>query len=536
MPGGTVSSSAAMLITPRSASRSPEPALHGAPVALHLALGLDLLAPEAIGDRASARRRARPRASPRGCAQGRWTARPCAARRRRSAVRWPPRRSSCRRRPCRCRGSSAEGPWVGEPRRIDRGQRSKALGAFATLRLPRTSTNPTEGHTLTRFKLLAFALCLGTRRQRPARRRLRGRRRGSRGRAHRDVLGRATGQQRDDRHERSRARSRARPAATSTPRSAAPSRPSRGRSSPSSTSRLGDRRGRGPERRLPGWPDLDRGQPCSSTTRHPVRGRQATSSSRSSRTTRPPGPDRGQRAAFQEQCQTAAEQGGIDASLCDTDPFSLLTNLENEGDEDVEGTETIHVHGRHQHRGDRQHRGRGDRREPAGAFLPPEADRPGDRSSSRTRSTRRASTSTRARTTTSSGRFDLNIGVTAPESAALSRARSSGADADALDRARRGQRAADDRGAGRRQAVRRTCSTSSARAGSCRQPSPPSRAPASRTRAAATSTSTAPAASRRRRRRQVAAAPRRPSDAYLDCIQNAQTPERDRRTASNETQ
>jgi hypothetical protein len=49
--------------------------------------------------------------------------------------------------------------------------------------------------------------------------------------------------------------------------------------------------------------------------------------------------------SFQERCQQAADQGGFDASLCDTDPLSLVTNLDNEGDEDVEGTETTHVSG-----------------------------------------------------------------------------------------------------------------------------------------------------------------------------------------------
>jgi len=48
---------------------------------------------------------------------------------------------------------------------------------------------------------------------------------------------------------------------------------------------------------------------------------------------------------FQERCQQAAQQGGFDASLCDVDPLSLVTNLDNEGDEDVEGTETVHVSG-----------------------------------------------------------------------------------------------------------------------------------------------------------------------------------------------
>jgi hypothetical protein len=49
--------------------------------------------------------------------------------------------------------------------------------------------------------------------------------------------------------------------------------------------------------------------------------------------------------SFQERCQQAADQGGFDASLCETDPLSLVTNLDNEGDEDVEGTETVHVSG-----------------------------------------------------------------------------------------------------------------------------------------------------------------------------------------------
>lgn len=48
---------------------------------------------------------------------------------------------------------------------------------------------------------------------------------------------------------------------------------------------------------------------------------------------------------FQEQCQRAAEQGQFDPSICDIDPLSLFTNLENAGDADVEGTETTHVSG-----------------------------------------------------------------------------------------------------------------------------------------------------------------------------------------------
>lgn len=48
---------------------------------------------------------------------------------------------------------------------------------------------------------------------------------------------------------------------------------------------------------------------------------------------------------FQEQCQRAAEQGQLDPSICDIDPLSLFTNLENESDADVEGTETTHISG-----------------------------------------------------------------------------------------------------------------------------------------------------------------------------------------------
>ena len=71
MPGGTVSSSAAMSITPRSASSRAEPALDRAPVGLHLALRLDLLAPEPLADRGRVGPERRPRASRRGCAPDR---------------------------------------------------------------------------------------------------------------------------------------------------------------------------------------------------------------------------------------------------------------------------------------------------------------------------------------------------------------------------------------------------------------------------------------------------------------------------------
>ena len=48
---------------------------------------------------------------------------------------------------------------------------------------------------------------------------------------------------------------------------------------------------------------------------------------------------------IQEQCATAIEQAGGDPSACDFDIESWLTDLTNEGTEDVGGTDTIHVHG-----------------------------------------------------------------------------------------------------------------------------------------------------------------------------------------------
>ena len=84
-----------------------EPLRTRVPVALHLLLGLDLLAPEAVRRPPWARRRARPRASrTRQCAG---SVESTSVRRppRRSGARWRRRRTSCRRRPCPCRGSSA---------------------------------------------------------------------------------------------------------------------------------------------------------------------------------------------------------------------------------------------------------------------------------------------------------------------------------------------------------------------------------------------------------------------------------------------
>ena len=48
---------------------------------------------------------------------------------------------------------------------------------------------------------------------------------------------------------------------------------------------------------------------------------------------------------FQEQCATAIEQAGGDPAACDIDLESWLTNLSDDGTEDVGGTETIHISG-----------------------------------------------------------------------------------------------------------------------------------------------------------------------------------------------
>ncbi len=48
---------------------------------------------------------------------------------------------------------------------------------------------------------------------------------------------------------------------------------------------------------------------------------------------------------FQEQCASAIEQAGGDPSACDFDLESWLTNLTDEGTEDVGGVETVHVSG-----------------------------------------------------------------------------------------------------------------------------------------------------------------------------------------------
>ena len=110
-PGGTVSSSAAIRSTPRSASTPAEPLLHGRPVALELVLRLHLLRPQAAADVGRLGADRAPPATRPASARGRWRARACAAPLRRSGVRWRRRPTSSRRRPCPCRGWSAA-PWA----------------------------------------------------------------------------------------------------------------------------------------------------------------------------------------------------------------------------------------------------------------------------------------------------------------------------------------------------------------------------------------------------------------------------------------
>ncbi len=50
-------------------------------------------------------------------------------------------------------------------------------------------------------------------------------------------------------------------------------------------------------------------------------------------------------ASFAEGCKQAIEQAGGDAAACDIDFESWITNLTNEGSADVGGTETIHISG-----------------------------------------------------------------------------------------------------------------------------------------------------------------------------------------------
>jgi hypothetical protein len=49
--------------------------------------------------------------------------------------------------------------------------------------------------------------------------------------------------------------------------------------------------------------------------------------------------------SFSDSCKAAVDQAGGDSSVCDVDFTSWLTNLSNEGTEDVEGTSTVKVSG-----------------------------------------------------------------------------------------------------------------------------------------------------------------------------------------------
>ena len=104
MPGGTVSSSAEMRSTPRCASRSPSHSCTPVPVALHLLLGLHLLAEQVVRHRrglAAQRAFERVGQAVRGVGGQHDRAQPgggAAPRARRGHA------GLARRRPCRCRG------------------------------------------------------------------------------------------------------------------------------------------------------------------------------------------------------------------------------------------------------------------------------------------------------------------------------------------------------------------------------------------------------------------------------------------------
>ena len=53
----------------------------------------------------------------------------------------------------------------------------------------------------------------------------------------------------------------------------------------------------------------------------------------------------GSALSFQEACEQSIEQAGGDPSACEIDPAGWLTNLTNEGTEEVGGAETIHISG-----------------------------------------------------------------------------------------------------------------------------------------------------------------------------------------------
>jgi len=53
----------------------------------------------------------------------------------------------------------------------------------------------------------------------------------------------------------------------------------------------------------------------------------------------------GSSQSFSQQCAAAVEQAGGDASVCDIDFASWMSNLSNDGTQDVGGTTTIHISG-----------------------------------------------------------------------------------------------------------------------------------------------------------------------------------------------
>jgi hypothetical protein len=122
--------------------------------------------------------------------------------------------------------------------------------------------------------------------------------------------------------------------------------------------------------------------------------------------------------SFQEQCQAAAEQGGVDPSLCEIDPFTLFENLENEGEEDVEGASTTHVHGDLNIEELGNIAGEAIAASPQGAFLPQEAI---DQAVAQLEeAVDEASFDVYSGTEDDIlRRLDINLGVTAPDDAAV---------------------------------------------------------------------------------------------------------------------
>ena len=154
---------------------------------------------------------------------------------------------------------------------------------------------------------------------------------------------------------------------------------------------------------------------------------------------------------FKEGCTQALQQAGAsDTSACDISLESWLTNLSNEGTEDVGGAQTIHISRRRERRPD-PHGHRQPRR------RDPERRQPGLRSLAarrrlEARSRTRRSTSTPAPTTTSCASSTLNLTID-PSQIAGDRNHPDQQHPDlVLGRDRRPERAADDLGARQREA------------------------------------------------------------------------------------